>query len=168
MSRYPEIRAGQRITGEMLTGMQFQEVVKQSATSRSNTSTMTPDPDLQFEVEGSAIYVVEFFINYIAEDTPGFKASISVPAGASGLRRVQGLTPSVTGGIGDMRSGVEEFPTGVTYGKWTGGKQAWVEENVTVFTSSAGTVAYSWAQNNPNGTATQVAATSYARMKRIQ
>lgn len=168
MSRYPEIRAGQRITGNMLTDMQFQEVVKQSATSRANTTIRTIDPDLQFEVEGNAIYIIEFFLNMVVEDVAGISCEIAVPAGASGLRRVQGLTQSVLTGIGDMRSQVQPFNVGVTYGKWAGGNQTFVEECVTLFTDSPGTVGYAWGQVSSSATATQMSATSYARMKRVQ
>ncbi len=170
MSRYPEIRAGQRITGKMLTDMQFQEVVKDSATSRANFPTMTDDPDLRFELEGNAVYFIEFFVNYITTDTPGFKTAWTVPVGSSGLRRVEGLGPGVheANAIGDTRMGVHAFSTQVTWGNRTGGTQAFIAETGTVYTDAAGTVALAWCQNSSNASATEVSATSYARCKRIQ
>lgn len=178
MSRYPEIRAGQRITGAMLTGIQFEEIVKQAATVRANDATVSSDPDLQFTLEANATYHVEFYIQYTT-GTGLFKTDWSVPSGASGLRRVMG--PNAFNSVGGStaqnggsnaeytvsRWGVHGFTTLCRYGYRSDGGQNTVLETGIVTTSSAGTLALRWAQNATNATAAEVSAFSYGRIKRV-
>ena len=166
MSRYPEIRAGQRITGEMLTGIQFEEVVKQAATIRASDPNVDPDPDLQFTLEANASYHVEFFIQYLTNSTANFKTSWTVPTGASGLRRCLGLKLGVDE-QGDMRSSVHGFGTLVTYGYRSSNSQVFLTESGIVTTSAGGTLALNWAQNATAAYDTEVSAFSYARLKRV-
>lgn len=187
MSRYPEIRAGQRITGELLTGMQFEEIVKQSGTSR-NTATMTADPELQFQLEANAVYYVEWHINYVC-GKDRFKVDWIVPSGATGLKRVLGPdhhgTNTSTGdplstdaegvvrvnaGDGGVRLGVHGFGTDIWYGGRPDGNQVTFTETGTVITGgTAGTLALSWSKVAATDGAefATVASYSYARLKRV-
>lgn len=179
MSRYPEIRAGQRITGAMLAGIQFEEVVKQAATIRQGNPNISPDPDLQFVLEANATYHVEFFIQYSTSTTGMFKCSWTVPSGASGLRRrgggdrflVNGTSDNVSssGGVWtDFGWSVHGFGTVVRYGDRSGTGQTWLSENGIVTTSAGGTLSFDWAQNADDGAfATEVSAFSYGRIKRV-
>lgn len=181
MSRYPEIRAGQRITGAMLTGMQFEEIVKQAATVRASNPNISPDPDLQFTLEANATYHVEFFIQYSTSSTAMFKCSWSVPSGASGLRRRMGAgnfkfdgstannSSSVVddGTWTDVAIGVHGFSTVCRYGDRPGSSQTHFQESGIVTTSAGGTLSFDWAQNATDSFSTEVSAFSYARIKRV-
>ncbi len=179
MARYPDIRAGQRITGALLQGMQFEEVVKQAATQRASDANVSADPDLQFTLEANATYHVEFFIQYTTGSTALFKTDWSVPSGASGLRRVMGPNAFTTVGgstaqnggssaeYSISRWGVHGFSTLCRYGYRSDGGQNAILETGVVTTSNAGTLALRWAQNASNAAATEVSAFSYGRLKRV-
>lgn len=178
MSRYPEIRAGQRITGRMLTGIQFEEVVKQAATTRASNTTISPDPDLQFTLEPNATYHVEFFVQYTTSSVAMFKCSWSVPSGASGLRRRGGgadvksgtSTPNNSDGPGnwtDMAWAVHDFDTVCKYGDRPSDPQTWLTESGIVTTSAGGVLSFDWAQNASDSFPAEVQAFSYARLKRV-
>jgi len=178
VSRYPEIRAGQRITGQMLTGMQFEEVVKQAATIRADDPVASPDPDLQFELEGNATYHVEFFIQYSTSSAAMFKTEWGVPSGASGLRRRIGAPNTKFDGTTANNSSSDGTWTDVViathgltglirYGDRPGSSQTYLQESGVVITSAAGTLSFNWAQNAADGFATEVSAFSYARLKRV-
>ena len=173
MSRYPEIRAGQRITGAMLTGIQFEEVVKQAATIRSGTgaSAFANDPDLQFTLEANATYHVEFWIQY-ACGAGLLKTEWGVPSGASGLKRRGGLSSDQVAGEDESDAqkiswGVHGFATDLVYGRRTGSSQTFGWETGIITTSAGGTLALRWAQNADNAAATEVSAFSYGRIKRV-
>lgn len=171
MSRYPEIRAGQRITGQMLTGIQFEEVVKQAATIRSADPTVSADPDLQFTLEANATYHVEFFIQYSTTDGADIKMDWSVPSGASGLRRTAGgkvgTNSTSDGEWTDMAWRVVNFDTLSRYGDRPGSSQTFAWETGVITTSSGGTLALRWAQNASDAGDTEVSAFSYGRLKRV-
>lgn len=172
MPRYPEIRAGQRITGEMLTGLQFEEIVKQAATIRAGTTTLDTDPDLAFNLEPNATYHAEFFIQYLTDGTAKIKIAWETPSGATGLRRRiggdGGETASSGGGtFPSMALGPHSFASEVQYGPRSGNGQSWAYESGTITTSSGGTLALSWAQVTSTGFSTEVSADSYARIKRV-
>jgi hypothetical protein len=173
MSRYPEIRAGQRITGQLLTGIQFEEVVKQAATIRSGTgaSTYANDPDLQFTLEANATYHVEFWLQY-ACGAGLLKTEWTVPAGASGLKRRGGISSDQIAGSAESDAqkiswGVHGFGTDLIYGQRSGSSQTFGWETGIVTTSAGGTLALAWAQNVDNAAATEISAFSYARLKRV-
>lgn len=178
MSRYPEIRAGQRITGAMLTGIQFEEVVKPVATSRGLTTSVSLDPDLQFTLEGNATYHVEYFVQYAAPTSGGkIKTNWTVPSGADGLRRrIGGDGASVassgsgawnTATVDAVAQGVHAFSTEVQAGVRSGGGQMWMYETGVISTTNGGVTGLAWAQATSNASATEVSAYSYARLKRI-
>jgi len=171
VSRYPEIRAGQRITGQMLTGMQFEEVVKQAATIRSSDPNLTADPDLRFELEGNATYHVEFWIQYSTDSTADFKTDWQVPTGATGLKRRAGgkvgTDATNDGEWTDMAWAVHGFGTTVRYGDRLLSSQVFAVETGIIITADAGTLALRWAQNASSGGDTEVSAFSYARLKRV-
>ena len=170
MARYPDIHAGQQITAQTLRGLQFELALKDVATVRPSDPNVDPDPDLQFTLEPNARYHVEFFVQYLTNDVARFKTTWSVPAGAQGLKRVQGLGDAVDGGgdgAGLMRSSVHGFGTIVRYGWRDGDSQAWVEESGSIITSGGGTLSFNWAQNATSTYNTEVSAYSFARLQRV-
>lgn len=172
MSQYPTILAGQRITSSLLNSMLWVEVWKTANTDRQSTTTFADDPDLTVTLDANATYRVEMFLHFAALDVARFKTSWTVPSGATGNRSAvgpdQGTILSGTSSGGQGRWGVHAFTTSCTYGtRDSATNQCFAQEEATVVTSSAGTLALQWAQATSNATATRLAAGSYMRVRRI-
>lgn len=171
MAKYPTITAGQRITADLLTDMLPLVVVKTSPTDRTNT-TLTIDPDLQFDGAAGATYLVEFNILPAALLAADFVTEWSVPSDASGFKSVLGPSSTANNGSADnvtMRCGVHNFGTDITYsGVRDSGSAAFVVQEWSVITlTSAGTVGIAWAQGTTNATAARMGTGSYMRVTRI-
>ncbi|MFE1205636.1 hypothetical protein ACFW5V_28530 [Streptomyces sp. NPDC058762] len=169
MSVYPTIRAGQRITAGLLTSMLPIEAYKRSTLTRTATTVTADDPDLQFALEANAVYFVEFFVHYQAPAAELIKTTWSVPADAVGLRSAWGVASGVATAdpSGDGRWGVHAFTTTCTYGTRNSASQTMLYETGQVETTSAGTVAFQWAQNTSGLSGVQVCSGSYGRAKRL-
>lgn len=170
MSLYPTLYAGQRITAGLLSSMLPREAYKRSTQTRTATTTPTDDPDLQIELEGGATYYVEWFIHYAAPSAELIKTAWSVPSGAVGLRSAWGVAQGVVHAdpVGDGRWGIHGFTTTCVYGtRSSPTNQSMLIETGQVETTSAGIVAFQWAQNTSGLTGVQVCAGSYGRAKRI-
>lgn len=180
MAKYPEITAGQKITAELLRSMLPEIIVKPATTDRASTTTLTIDPDLQFEGEAGATYLVEFNLMPAAlaghnstTDPGGFKTEWSVPGDASGLKNVLGpasnATPSSNADGITMRAGVHQFGTDVAYAgaRDDNGLAFLVQEFGIVTLVSAGTIGLSWAQVFSTATATRLFLGSWMRVTRM-
>ena len=171
MSRYPVLYAGQRMTADgVLTPMEQQFVLKVSSEDRSSTTTLTADSDLQIALEANAVYHVEMYIHYATQSTPGFQTEWSVPSGASGNRWCLGAgsTQVASDNVGG-RWGVHNFTgTLVEYGDRNSSTNlnGALEQGV-ITTSSAGTLALTWAQVVSNASNTRVGAGSFMRVTRL-
>lgn len=182
--RYPVIHAGQDIDADTINAMIPMIVSKPSATARASTTTLADDPDLTVQLEANSTYFVEFHIHYAALDAAKIKTQWTVPSGATGNRCVIGMGEdgyawtTAEAGLGATdadaarntlgRFGVHNYGTTVIYGtRDHATNQAYAQETATVVTSSAGTLALSWAQNTSNATATTVYDTSLMRVTKI-
>jgi hypothetical protein len=158
------------VTDDLLMSMLPFDVIKESETTRSNTTTLTDDPDLQIALEANASYHVAFYIHYSSTAAAGFKTAWSVPPGAAGLRACWGVDTAptnTTNPTGDGRWGVHAFATETSYGTRNGSSQVMAWETGDVNTSSAGVLALQWAQTTSNAGTTRVAGRSYMRVERI-
>ncbi|WP_318205400.1 hypothetical protein [Streptomyces sp. SCL15-4] len=81
---YPTPLAGQRITASLLRSMQPQVVRKTSDTSRAATTTVTPDPHLQFDLVAGGVYVMDGWIKYDGPSAADLNIDWSVPSGTLG------------------------------------------------------------------------------------
>lgn len=175
MSTYPPIAAGQRITAGLLTSMLPIEVVKQAHTDRTNTTVLTLDPELQMTLAANATYFVEFFVLAGGSTTGDLKTNWQTPAGASGLKSVEGpATGSTANSNADnstVRIGVHGFDTDIAYNALRNGTGLLfrVYEHAVVTTAgTAGVCGLRWSQNAVDATnATRVAAGSFMRVKRV-
>lgn len=174
-SLYPNYTAGQRLTAADLQAGQFLVVTKTLNTDRSSTTTLADDPDLTFELDANAVYIVEFYLSY-AGNLGKLKTAWTTPSGASGNRTAMGPGSNATDTNSDnlsTRAGVHGYSTTVVYGNRCGGvttpslNQSIAIETSLLTTSSAGTCAIQWAQNTSKTDATRVAAGSWARALRI-
>lgn len=169
MSQYPVLYAGRRLTSGLLSSMLPTEAYKRSTLTRTATTVTADDPDLQFALEANAIYFVEFFVHYQAPSAELIKTTWNAPADAVGLRSAWGPASSVvaTDPSGDGRWGIHAFTTTCVYGTRNSASQTMLIETGQVETTSAGTVAFQWAQNTSGLTGVQVCSGSYGRAKRL-
>lgn len=86
--RYPTVRAGQKVTGELLDAMLPKTVRKTADTSRTST-TVSADPELQITVEANAVYIMEGTLYVTCTDvtdpeTDDINIDWTVPSGSDG------------------------------------------------------------------------------------
>jgi hypothetical protein len=150
-----------------------QVIVKPTMTERASTTTTTIDPDLQFEGEAGATYLVEFNLIPAAIQDADFRTTWIVPSGASGLKNVLGPASNATTNSNadniTMRAGVHGFGTNVAYaGVRDGNTVAFtVQEFAVVTLTDAGTVGIAWAQNTSNATGSRLYNGSWMRVTRL-
>ncbi|MGY5048310.1 hypothetical protein ACWDE0_22160 [Streptomyces sp. 900105755] len=94
---YPSFAGGQRITGALLRSGQPRTARKTADTSRSASTTTTPDPHLQFDVEANAVYTWSGWIKYDADVLGDLILDFTAPAGALGEWYNLGAGNPVTG-----------------------------------------------------------------------
>lgn len=171
MAQYPDIAASEEFVVETLREMIPNYIFKTSATNRFN-NTLSDDPDLVVPVEANAVYHIKFIVNAGAILAADLLTNWSVPAGASGLKRVLGPGSAATDTLADnvaMRCGVHGFTTPMTYSGVRNSNSLqfsiWEESLVTIG-GTAGNVAFQWAQANTNATASIVHA-SWAEYRRV-
>ncbi|MET8694678.1 hypothetical protein ABZV65_19295 [Streptomyces bauhiniae] len=136
------------------------------------SNTLTDDPDLTIQLDAGAVYKVEYHLHYAATDAARFRTAWTVPPAAAGNRSAIGpdqaqiLSATSSGGTG--RWGVHNFGTACIYGtRDSNNNQCVALEEALVTTTSAGTCALQWAQQNTNATASRLAAGSFMRVTRI-
>lgn len=172
MAKYPVITAGQRLNASLLSSMLPEIIVKTSTTERASTTTFAIDPDLQFEGEAGATYLVEFNLIAAALAAADIKTQWAEPGDASGLRSVLGPGSSAADSAADnitMRAGIHVFSTSITYnGVRNSNANGFVIQEWSVITmTTGGTVGLNWAQVTSNATGTRVYAGSWMRVTRL-
>ena len=172
MSTYPPIPAGRRLTASLLTAMLPNIIVKELTTERASTTTVALDPELQFQGEANARYLVEFNLIPAAVTAAGFKTQWSVPLGASGFKNVLGPASNASNTNADqitMRAGVHIYNSDVAYaGVRNNNSTAFTVLEYSVITlGNAGTVGLSWAQNATSTTPTRLFVGSWMRVTRL-
>lgn len=142
-------------------------VVKSSDTGRASTTTLTADPDLQLALAASSQYQFDMRILYKGgtNGSSDMQFSVSGPTGMGGhywmmRHQISSLT------LNDVL--VNSFPTTVNIGtNGTGNPIAIFVSGCLTTGGTAGTIAFNWAQNTSNATATTVMASSYICARRI-
>jgi hypothetical protein len=167
---YPPIGGGDDITADLLMSMLPRIIVKSTATTRSNTTTFSDDPEMSMTLSANATYFVEFFLYYSAIDAEKFATKWTVPSGVTGNRSTLGPGSSANQANMDnvsMRSGVHAFTTTGLYGTRNSSNQAFAYETGVLVTTSSGTVALQWTQGTSGSTGTTLYNTSFMRVTRL-
>lgn len=169
MARYPTILAGQRLTADLLTSMLPLHAAKSGSTSRSSTTTVTADPDLQLSVEANADYTIHGLLRISGPAAGDMDIKFTVPSGATGSYTVTGRLASASALDSDTRTstrisfGVEtQFST-----PSTSAAQANHVVGRLITSSTAGTFSIDWAQTVSDATATVMESDSWIMLKRI-
>lgn len=142
------------------SGETIEHYVKASDTSRSSTTTIADDPDLQFSIGANeAVLVIANLMVDSSSQTPDFKFAWAGPTGTTGYH---GIIDTFTSGIGSfalaessalttLYSHSTTISTGV---QSLSARQGLSVVSVIESSSTTGTVRLQWAQNTSNGTAT--------------
>ncbi len=153
-------------------------IIKGGDTSRTN-NTLTADPDLQFTTDANKKYIVEMLaIGDAGSTTPDFKmalhdANVSISCGAiinadiTASGTFSGASDTRIHGHWKVNTFVTTPTTGVANTQNSTNKSASHVLCSHVMTGSAGTLAFEWAQNTTNATATIVRASSWMLYQEI-
>lgn len=168
--RYPEWRAGMKVTQARIAGMQWNTIVKQALEGVTSSTVYQDDDELIVPVEANAKYIIRFHL--VANGATGgdIKCRFSVPSGTTGLRWAIGPTVGSTDRENtNMVSAVHAFTTDRPYGTVAASNQGiTIVETLTVVTSStAGNVVLQWAQNTSSATQTNIQDGSFVVWIRI-
>lgn len=168
MSQYPVLYAGQRLTAPLMSSMLTLNAYKTGATSRAATTANIDDPDLTIAVSAGGVYLIGGTIfTSNANQTGDLKCTIAGPSGASG--RWVMLLPSTTSAADPDSVRVASAAIGGTlaYGHPTAGVIGGELQGLVTIGSTAGNVAFNWAQQTSNATGTVVEANSFLSLTRI-
>lgn len=169
MTVYPTILAGQRLSADLLTSMLPLHAAKTSSTSRSSTTTVTADPDLQLSLAANAEYRLIGYFRISGDPAADMDIQFTVPSGTTGSYTVTGRLAGASAADTDTRTstriafGVEtQFST-----PSTATPQANHIVGRIITSSTAGTFSVDWAQTVSNATATVMASDSWIELRRI-
>jgi len=141
-------------------------VYKTSSTSRSSTTTNSPDPDLVIPLAVSAFYRFEMYASYTGSSTAsqGIKGAFTVPTGTTLRYHLIGVSNSgSTAQVGGTWTGTDTIILGTTNAVNSGFSLLG-----TLFTSTtAGSISYNWSQSVSESTAVSLQAQSCMILTRI-
>lgn len=169
MSKYPVIQSGRRLTAAFLASMQEDKIYKTANQDIASDATLGDDSELTTTLAASAVYFVEMHIHYATPTAAGFQTAWTVPTGATGNRwTLGGGSTQVTSDNVPGRFTVIAFASSASYAdRASSTNQLGLMESAIVITSSAGTLAFQWAQDASTAANTRVAAGSFMIVKRI-
>lgn len=181
---YPQPLAGQRLTASLLRSMLPQVARKTADTSRAATTTVTPDPHLQFEVEANGVYVMDGWLKFDGPSAADINIDWSAPTGSTGewVAYAGGHSPMISfDNTATMQTDSQQArgytirteSTDLTAGRSYGT----LGTSLTPITaaiygtlrvgSTAGTYSLDWAQFVSNAGATTIYTDSWLRLQRI-
>lgn len=169
MATYPVITAGQDLTADLLASMLPTYVTKTSATTRTSTTTLADDPDMQIALAANATYWIEMYIYYSTGAAAFFKDFWNLPAGATGIRSSSGISSSATAtDVVTTQWTVKNAGTAIVHGGSTTVSDFTLTLSTGVITTTtAGTLTYQWAQSVSTAVTTAVRNGSFMRVTRI-
>jgi hypothetical protein len=164
---WPEILSGQRITGTLLTNLMPVTAIKTASTSRTSTTTITADPELQLSVEAGAEYVGEFYFRISGNSAGDMDVQWTTPAGATGSwNGYRLLAASADGGTGTTVRAALNAEISLSTPSPTTAQAVTGTFRITMGGTS-GTLSIDWAQGTSNATATVMESDSYIKMRRV-
>lgn len=168
MSQFPSWAAGSKITAAALTQMESLVAVKPGATTITNSTTLTTDPDLQIPITTSTgSFIFDAFLLYTgaAIGTGDLKLTFAYTGTTTtNLYGVNGITTSSTTAVNMGGNGF----TGVSALGSNGGSFVTCQLQGSFIVSTTGTLQLQWAQNTANNTTgTQLKTGCWLRLQQI-
>lgn len=180
---YPTFLAGQRITAALLSSGQPKIARKTSDTARAATATPAADPHLQFEVEASAVYIMDGWLKYDGPTAADLLLDFSAPTGTLGewLGWGVGHSPVVSFSavpaiVSDsaqsrgypIRTESNDITAAKSFGCLGAGTNLTMMLSATIRVgSSSGTYSLDWSQQVSDAAAVTVHTDSWLRLQRI-
>lgn len=172
MAIFPDMRAGQRMTVDVLRAMVYDEVVKgvtESVTSATTGTAFQNDDELFLPAVVNAQYRFDLLLLHSSSNAGRFKMQFTAPAGSTVTWGVVAVPTTVTSSttVTDvtMPSRLLSDTLSLGGGNLTGTTA--LIRGVLTTSSTAGNLTLQWAQNTSDAGATQVRAGSSLRMKRV-
>jgi hypothetical protein len=166
---YPVLSAGQRITAGLLTEMLPLSARKTTSTQRTNTTTLTNDPELVVTLAVGGVYEMTGKLLYRAHSSADLRVTFSGPLNSFVDYTAHGLLVGASGTTGDVAHTHFWLGNQLTLG----GAAA---ENTTQLTAflhgyvnagAGGPWALQWAQNTANAVGTILVINSFLTYRRI-
>lgn len=165
---YPDWRAGQIITADLLLAMNVYEV-EQGADQSVTSSTTLQDTNLVIPVESNAVYEYRLLLSYTAATAGDAQIAWTVPTSATMSRRGHGLGQSVATSQTDADrsfSAVGAAGTAFGFGA-TGSTASFLEIGRIETSSNAGNATMQFAQRVSNATPSTLLAASRLFYRRV-
>lgn len=159
------------ITSDLLADTFPQYAFKLTNLDVVSTTTMAPDPDLQFELEENATYLVEFHLFGGGSSAAKFQGYWDLPLGATGER---GVTGPQFAGTDDDPTNVRttwnsdpEVPLAFGYRPDGGESLNHIHEEGRITTTASGLLTYRWGPNASTASITRLGRGSWGRLRRV-
>jgi hypothetical protein len=168
---YPLWQPGMTVTDTRLRAMQPLEARKQSDTPITSSTTLTADPELFFQVEANAVYLMDGWLKYDADAAADINLDWTAPSGSLGEWTATGASIDTAGAANGYS--VQLAATDIEAARSFGGAGAGANLTLDIkgtlrVGATAGTYQLLWAQRVSSATATTVYTDSWLRLLRIQ
>jgi len=166
MAKYPALRVGQRWTADLASSMLPDYAYKVGTTARISTTTRTSDPDLQLSVAADALYELHLSAQFTSAAAADISIGFSGPSGAGMQWEIASLELSATGFTGDL-TGAYALGSAVTVAGLSPTGTPIVISGFLDTASTAGTLAFQWAQGTSTASNTTALSGSWMKLTRI-
>lgn len=166
---WPSFSAGQVLTADDLTAMQWQ-LVTQGSDQVVNNSTTLAGTDLQVPVLSGGRYWIQLRTRISSGSTVDVRIGWSTPAGSSLIRHIWGPAEGASGGTAAWTETFMRVSTdgsAQTYGTSSAGVFAFQAEDLDFTAGADGNLVMQFAQGTADGSDTTLSQFSYLRWLRI-
>lgn len=170
---YPQWLAGQDITADLLNAGLPKVIRKTSDTSKTSTTTVSADPELQITLDANAVYIWDGWLKYAADPTADLVVDFTAPSGAlgewAGLGAGSGTAGATTAGYSIRTESNDIMQSRTYYGTTVADNQpnSVFLRGIIRMSSTAGTWSLDWGPAASVATATTVYTDSWIRLQRI-
>lgn len=169
---YPQWLSGQNITADQLNEMLPKVARKTVDTSKTSTTTVAADAELQTTLSANAVYIWDGWVKYSADPTADFVVDFTAPSGALGEWGAHGAGSGTAGSVStgySIRTESNDIQQFRTYYGTTAADNAPLTVFLygTIRTSSGGTFSLDWGPSNNVASPVTVYTDSWLRFQRI-
>lgn len=169
MAIYPDIKAGQDITADLLNSMLPLIATKDATESVTSSTTMQNDDELFVSVVANATYIVQMFLLHDSATAGDIKIGFSSPTDSVFAWGVHGAntTNTSSAAVSSVNMTLQTTTATVSFGGGgSTGTAAFVAGTLTT-AGTAGTFRFQWAQDVSSATASNVRQGSWLSLTRV-